>query len=72
MTNAVLIDIVPMWSEHTFLKGKVSSNVLCLYEYDFFSTNILRTDNMSIELIHRVMNLYILGFSQKTDDLLWK
>lgn len=36
----------------------------------FFSTNILRTDNMSIELIHRVMNLYILGFSQKTDDLL--
>lgn len=36
----------------------------------FFSTNILRTDNMSIELIHRVMSLYMLGFSQKTDDLL--
>lgn len=38
---------------------------MLIWIWYFFSTNILRTDNMSIELIHRVMNLYILGFSKK-------
>lgn len=62
MINVVLIDIVLMWFEYIFLKGKVFFNVLCLYEYDFFFINILCIDNMLIELIYRVMNFYILGF----------